>query len=85
MELTFVQDNAIQARLAATIGASVFDRLFSGIRFAETDGALLYVYCRDERSAAEIEDDFLFVIADIAGRVLSHEVEVVVMLPKVHQ
>jgi hypothetical protein len=64
MELTQDQDYAIQARLAAIIGASVFDRVFAGVRFAETDGPLLYVYSRDEESAAEIEEDFSLLIAD---------------------
>jgi hypothetical protein len=85
MELTQVQDYAIQARVAAIIGASVFDRLFAGIRFAETDGPLLYVYSRDEESAAEIEDDFSLLIADVASPILKHEVEIVVVLPKVLQ
>jgi hypothetical protein len=58
MELSLLQDFAIQARVASVIGASVFDRVFAGVRFAETDGPLLYVYSRDEQSAAEIEDDF---------------------------
>jgi hypothetical protein len=58
MELTLVQDYAIQARLAAIIGPSVFDRVFSGVRFAEADGPLLYVYAKNESAAAEIEDDF---------------------------
>jgi hypothetical protein len=83
MELTLIQDFAIQARVASVIGATVFDRVFAGVRFAETDGALLYVYSRDEESAAEIEDDFSLVIADIASRILKREVELVVLLPKV--
>ena len=52
MELTQVQDYAIQARVAAIIGAGVFDRVFAGVRFAETDGPLLYVYSRNEETAA---------------------------------
>jgi hypothetical protein len=85
MELTQIRDYAIQARVAAIIGASVFDRVFAGIRFAETDGPLLYVYSRDEQSAAEIEDDFSLLIADIASRLLKREIELVVVLPKVLQ
>jgi hypothetical protein len=38
----------------------VFDRVFGAVRFAESDGPLLYVYSRDEQTAAEIEDDFCF-------------------------
>jgi hypothetical protein len=85
MELSIVQDYAIQARVAAVIGATEFDRVFAGVRFAETDGPLLYVYARDEQSSAEIEDDFSLLIADIASRILGHEVELVVVIPKVLQ
>jgi hypothetical protein len=85
MELSIVQDYAIQARVAAVIGATVFDRVFAGVRFAETDGPLLYVYAKDEASTAEIEDDFSLLIADIASRILKREVELVVVLPKVLQ
>jgi hypothetical protein len=85
MELTQLQDYAIQARVAAVIGATVFDRVFAGVRFAETDGPLLYVYSKDEQSAAKIEDDFSLLIADVASRLLKREVELVVVLPKVVQ
>ena len=85
MQLAQIQDFAIQARVAAVIGATVFDRVFSGIRFAEMDGPLLYVYARDEASAREIEDDFSLMIADVASRILRREVELVVVLPKVLQ
>jgi hypothetical protein len=37
------------------------------------------------RSAAEIEDDFALLIADIASRILMQEIDVVVVLPKVLQ
>lgn len=85
LKLSVIQDYAIQARVAAVIGATVFDRVFSGVRFAETDGPLLYVYARDEQSSAEIEDDFSLLIADIASRILQRDVELVVVLPKVLQ
>lgn len=85
MELTLVQDYAIQAQIAAVLGASVFDRVFAGARFAEVDGPLLYVYARDEQAAAEIEDDFSLLIAEIASRILEREVELVVVFPKVLQ
>jgi hypothetical protein len=65
--------------------AIVFDRVFAGVKFAETDGPLLYVYAKDEQSAAEIEDDFWLLIADVASRILKREVELVVVLPKVLQ
>ncbi len=85
MELTLIQDYAIQARMAAVLGASEFDRVFAGIRFAEVDGPLLYVYARNESTAAEIEDDFALLIADIASRILRQQIDVVVVLPKVLQ
>ena len=85
MELSQVQDYAIQARIAAILGSSVFYRVFARVRFAEIEGPLLYVYARDERCAAEIEDDFSLLIADIANRILKREVELVVVLPRVTQ
>ncbi|MDT4739919.1 hypothetical protein [Bradyrhizobium sp. WYCCWR 12699] len=85
MNLTDIQDFAIQARVAAVLGAAEFDRVFAGIRFAEVEGPLLYVFARDEAAAATIEDDFSPLIADIAGRILKHEIEVVLVLPKVLQ
>ncbi|MBN8991665.1 MAG: hypothetical protein J0H42_25790 [Rhizobiales bacterium] len=85
MELTLTQDYAIQARMAAVLGAAEFYRVFAGVRFAEVDGPLMYVYANDESTAAEIEDDFALLIADIASRILKQEIEVVVVLPKVLQ
>jgi hypothetical protein len=85
MKLSLIQDYAIQARLAFVIGATVFDRVFAGVKFAETDGPLLYVYAKDEQTAAEIEDDFSLLIADVASGILKREVELVVVLPKVLQ
>jgi hypothetical protein len=85
MKLSDIQDYAIQARVASVIGSNMFDRVFAGVRFAEIDGPLLYVYSRDEESAAAIEDDFSLLIADVASRILQREVELVVVLPKVLQ
>ena len=85
MQLSDIQDYVIQAKVAQVIGATEFDRVFAGVRFAETDGPLLYVYARDEDAAADIEDDFALLIADIAGRLLREKIEVVVVLPKVLQ
>jgi hypothetical protein len=85
MRLTDVQDQAIQARMALTVGAKTFDRLFAGIRFDELDGPLLYAYAKDERTAVEIEDDFSLHIAIIAADILKRKVEIVVVMPKVLQ
>jgi hypothetical protein len=85
MQLTDTQDYAIQARLAIVIGATVFDRLFAGVRFARSEGPLLYVYARNEEIAATIEDDFSLLIADLASSILKRPVALVVVLPKVVQ
>jgi hypothetical protein len=85
MELSDIQDYAIQARVASVIGGNVFDRVFAAVRFAETDGPLLYVYAKKEEIAAEIEDEFSLLIADVASRILRREVDLVVVLPKVLQ
>jgi hypothetical protein len=85
MKLTKVQDQAIQARMALIVGAETFDRLFAGIRFDETDGPLLYVYVGSEKIAAEIEDNYSLHIAITASQIISREVELVVVMPKVLQ
>lgn len=85
MEISDIQDYAIQARLAAVLGAAEFDRVFAGVRFAEVEGPLLYVYAKDEAAAAAIEDDFALLVADIAGHILKQNIDVVVVLPKVLQ
>ena len=85
MQLTDTQDYAIQALVAQVVGRAVFDRVFSGIRFIEADGSLLYVNARNEEAAAEIEDDFSLLVADIATRLLKREIDLIVVLPKVLQ
>jgi hypothetical protein len=85
MQLTLVQDQAIQARMALIVGAKTFDRLFAGIRFDELDGPLLYVYAKDEEVAAEIEDDYALHISLVASTIVGQEIEVVVVMPQMHQ
>lgn len=85
MQLTEIQNLAIQARMALMVGAETFDRLFAGIRFAEAEGGLLYVYARDEETAADIEDDHALDISIVASAILKQRIEVVVVLPKVLQ
>jgi hypothetical protein len=85
MELSDIEDYAIQARVASVLGAKEFDRVFTGVRFASVDGTLLYVYAKDESTAADMEDDFALLIADIAARILKQTIDVVVVLPKVLQ
>ncbi|WP_375780377.1 hypothetical protein ACE103_17015 [Bradyrhizobium sp. ma5] len=70
MDLTEIEDYAIQARMALMVGAATFDRVFTGIRFAEVDGCLLYVYVSDESTAAEIEDKFALQIAIVASQII---------------
>ena len=85
MNLSEIQDFAIQARIALIVGVATFDRAFAGIRFAEIDGSLLYVYARDEESAMEIEDNFALYIAIVASRIVCRYIDFVVVLPKVLQ
>ncbi|WP_431017155.1 hypothetical protein [Bradyrhizobium pachyrhizi] len=85
MDLTEIQNYAIQARMALIVGAGTFDRVSAGIHFAEIDGHLLYVHARDESTAAEIEDNFALPIAIVASQIVGREIDVVVVLPKVLQ
>ena len=85
MQLTDTQDYAIQALVAQVVGRAMFDRIFSGVRFTEADGPLLYVNAKDEEASAMIEDDFSLLIADIATRLLKQEIDLIVVLPKVLQ
>ncbi|MCA1457035.1 hypothetical protein I6F35_28090 [Bradyrhizobium sp. BRP22] len=82
MNLTEVQDQAIQARMALIVGAKTFDRLFAGIHFDELDGDILFVYAKDEETAAQVEDNFSLHIQIIAANILKREVNIVMVLPK---
>lgn len=81
-QLTPVEDQAIAARMALIVGADTFDRLFSDVRFDEVDGDILFVYAKDEETAAEIEDAFALHISIIATGILMHEIGIVLVLPK---
>jgi hypothetical protein len=81
MNLTEVQDHAIQARMALIVGAKTYDRLFAGVRFDELDGDILFVYASEQR-ADEIEDKFSMHISIIASEILDREVNVVMVLPR---
>ena len=85
MDISEIQNLAIQARMALIVGAKTFDRLFAGIRFDEADGGLLYAYARDKQSASEIEDEYSLHISIIASQILRQDIEVVVVMPKVLQ
>jgi hypothetical protein len=82
MNITPVQDQAIAARMALVVGGATFDRLFAGVRFDEVDGDILYVYAKDEETAAEMEDTFALHISIIATNILEREISIVLVLPK---
>jgi hypothetical protein len=82
MHLNSIQDQAIAARMALIVGGATFDRLFAGVRFDEVDGDILYVYARDEETAAEKEDNFTLHISIIATDILKREVGIMLVLPK---
>ncbi|OAF07056.1 hypothetical protein AXW67_01280 [Bradyrhizobium neotropicale] len=82
MQLTEVHDHAIRARMALIVGATTFDRLFAGVQFDEVDGNILFVYAKDEDTAANIEDEFALHISIIASKILEREINVVVVLPR---
>jgi hypothetical protein len=82
MQLTLLENQAITARMALIVGGEIFDRLFSGVRFDELDGDLLYVYAKDEEAAAEMEDTFALHISIIATEILKRKVGIVLVLPK---
>jgi hypothetical protein len=85
MKLFLVQDQAIQALVAAVVGAEVFDRLFAGIRFDEIDGTMLYVFAENEETAAEVEDNYSLHIATLTTRVVKKPVDIVLVMPKALQ
>jgi hypothetical protein len=80
MQLTPVQDHAIQAILASTLGAEIFDRLFSGVCFDELDDTMLYVYVRDEDVADEIAEKYAQHVVAVASRILRKKVGFIVVL-----
>ena len=54
-------------------------RLLGGL---EVDGDLLYVYAKDEKTAAEMEDSFALHISIIATDILKREIGIVLVSPK---
>jgi hypothetical protein len=46
------------------------------------DGDILYVYAKDEETAAEMQDKFALHISIIATDILKREVAIVLVLPK---
>ena len=46
------------------------------------DGDILYVYAKDEETAAEMEDKFALHISIVATGILKREVAIVLVLPK---
>jgi hypothetical protein len=82
MILTPAQDQAITARIALIVGDTTFDRLFSGVRFDEVDGDILYACAKNEETAAEMEDSFALHISIIATDILQREVGIALVLPQ---
>jgi hypothetical protein len=80
--LSPIEDQAIAARMALIVGGGTFDRLFAGVRFDEVDGDILFVYAKDEESAAEMEDSFALHISIVATGILKREIAIVLVLPK---
>lgn len=70
------------ARMALTVGADEFDRLFLGVEFAEVDGDILYVLALNEDLATELEEKYGAHIAAIASRILKRPIDIVMVLPK---
>ncbi|MFK4581073.1 hypothetical protein [Bradyrhizobium ottawaense] len=68
--------------MALVVGARTFDRLFAGVRFDEADGDILFVYAKDEDTAAQIEDEFALHISIITSKILEREINIVMVLPR---
>jgi hypothetical protein len=83
MDLSQVQNYAIQARLASTVGAETFDRLFAGVHFDAAEPPLLYVYVRDDDIAEEVADEHAYSILLIASSILKRRINTVVVLPSI--
>ena len=83
MNLSQVEDQAIQARIALIVGAKTFDRLFVGIKFDEADGPLHFRERRGDcgsdrrQSFRPHREDCLWC--------LEAQIDIVVVLPKVLQ
>ena len=80
MLLSDTQDNAIQALIGRLIGATAYDRLFSGVRFDEIDEGVLFLYIHDEGVVDEIELLYTLEIATIAEDVLKQDIETIMVL-----
>jgi hypothetical protein len=83
VNLTDVQDHAIQALVALILGRTSYDRLFAGIRFDELDEGILIAYAKDDATADETEDNFALHISIVASEILKKDVSIILVLPKV--
>lgn len=81
--VTEVQSQAISASMALIVGAETFDRLFLGVEFAEVEGHVLYVFAPTEAQAAELEEKFSLHLIIIATDVLKHDIDIVMVMPRV--
>jgi hypothetical protein len=71
-----VQDQAIQAGVALIVGATIYDRLFAGVRLDEVDEGILIVYPKDDGSADEIANNFVRHISIVASEILDRDVSI---------
>lgn len=82
MHISFIQQQAITARMALIVGAEEFDRLFLGVEFPEVEGSILFVSALNENVATEMEEKYALHISIIAADILSNPIEIVMVLPK---
>jgi hypothetical protein len=82
MKISQIYQDAIAARMALTVGAEEFERLFLGVEFYELDGDILFVSALDESLADEMEEKYALHISIIASKILQRPIAVVMVLPK---
>jgi hypothetical protein len=81
VQLTEIQQQAMQARMSLIAGAETYDRLFLGAEFSNVEKGILY-FAKTEEVAAEIEDKFALHISIIASQIVRVPVEFVQVLPE---
>jgi hypothetical protein len=81
VNLTELQQQAIEARMSMIVGAETYDRLFLGAGFSNVEKGILYCFAKTEELAAEIEEKFSLHISIIASQIVRVPVEFVQVLP----
>lgn len=82
MKINQVHDYAIQAHMAAIVGAEEYDRLFPGVQFSDVEGDIMYAYCPEAELAEEMEEKYSLHLSIIASEILKREVGIVMVLPR---